>query len=265
MRDPYDGRVPALMRSVAAEVVLPHYRSLAAQDITEKEPDDFVTIADRLAEERLTAGLRLIDADVRVIGEEAVAADPGLLQGIERGALWLVDPIDGTGNYAAGRPPFAIMIALVRDGDTEAGWILDPLTGRLCQAVAGRGAFVNGERVLARPSGAPLPIASLSTRFLTAELRSDYLARTAGRLAQAEPPLCAGEQYPRVVLGENDVALFWRTNPWDHAAGALFVSEAGGLVARADRVPYRIGDTRPGLLAAANPVLWDETAGMLWA
>ena len=77
-------------------------------------------------------------------------------------------------------------------------------------------------------------------------------------------PRCAAEQYPRIVLGINDVALFERTLPWDHAPGALFVEQAGGRVARLDGSAYRLGDRRTGLLAAATPALWDEAAAILF-
>ena len=76
-------------------------------------------------------------------------------------------------------------------------------------------------------------------------------------------PGCAGEQYPRVALGQNDVALFWHALPWDHAPGALWLTEAGGRVARLDGRAYRITDRSTGLLAAATPALWEEARAVL--
>ena len=73
-------------------------------------------------------------------------------------------------------------------------------------------------------------------------------------------PRCAAEQYPRLVLGENDVSIFERTLPWDHAAGVLFVNEAGGKAARPDGSPYRVDEDRTGLIGAASPALWEELA-----
>jgi len=74
-------------------------------------------------------------------------------------------------------------------------------------------------------------------------------------------PRCAAEQYPRLVLGDNDVSVFERTLPWDHAAGVLFLNEAGGKAARPDGSAYRVDDyDRPGLLGAASPRLWDGLA-----
>ncbi|AHE52888.1 inositol monophosphatase family protein [Sphingomonas sanxanigenens] len=261
---PLNAQVDALMRAVSAEVVMPMFRSLAADQIEEKAEDDYVTAADKLSEKRLTEGLLAIDPSTRVVGEEAVAADPTVVAGIEKGAVWIVDPIDGTGNYAAGRPPFAIMVALAVEGTIEGGWILDPITGRMVHAALGAGAFVDGERVHARGTGAALPVAAITTRFLPAGMRERIIERLPGRITEAAPPLCAGEQYPRLVLGENDVAMFWRAQPWDHAPGALFLTEAGGRLARFDGSPYRLGEDRTGLLAAASPDLWDRAAAILF-
>ena len=147
---PLDDAVSSLMRRVAAEVVMPSFRALTAEQIVEKHPGERVTVADRAAEERLADGLVCIRADARVVGEEGVAADPALLPGVEHGAVWIVDPIDGTANYAAGQSPFAIMVALAEDGVVQAGWIFDPVQDRMLRAAAGGGAFVNGRPVAAR-------------------------------------------------------------------------------------------------------------------
>jgi len=255
--------VSALMRQVAAEVVLPRFRNLAAHEISEKAADDFVTIADKESEQRLAEGLARILPEAGMIGEEACAVEPAILDRAGHGLHWIVDPIDGTGNYAAGRPPFGIMVALADGGDVLAGWILDPLTGRLCHASRGAGAFVDGEPCRARETGEPLPIAALAVYFMTPEQRADIAVRAEGRFILVDIPRCAAEQYPRLVLGTNDVSLFERAWPWDHAAGALFLNEAGGRLARRDGTPYVIGDKRHGLLGASSPAMWDFAARIL--
>jgi fructose-1,6-bisphosphatase/inositol monophosphatase family enzyme len=257
-------QVAALMEQVAAEVVLPRYQNLAAHEVSEKAADDFVTIADKESELRLIDGLAAILPDAGMIGEEACAADPSILDRTGNGLNWIIDPIDGTGNFAAGRPPFGLMVALVLDGTAQAGWILDPLSGRICHAASGGGAFIDGERVTARESGAEQPIAALAVYFMTAEQRADIGERAAGKLTLVDIPRCAAEQYPRLVLGQNDISVFERTLPWDHAAGSLFLNEAGGKVARTDGNRYLIGDDRRGLLGAASPRMWDLAAGILF-
>ena len=258
-----DAAVTAMMRSVAADIILPRFRTLAAHEIAEKTPGDLVTIADRESEARLTDRLAALLPGSRVIGEEAAAADPAILDGIGEGVAWVIDPLDGTMNFAEGKHPFAIMIALIADGETQAGWILDPVTGRLCHAALGRGAFVDGERVTARATGGPLPVAAIATYFLTPERRAEIEARAAGRLRLTAIPRCAGEQYPRLVLGQNDLTLFERSHAWDHLPGALFLEEAGGRIARPDGSRYRAAVPGNGLIAASTPANWDEAAMLI--
>lgn len=257
--------VVTLMRAVGRDIVMPRYRNLTADQISEKAADDFVTIADRESEARLAEGLAAILPEAGIIGEEACAADPTILDRAGEGLNWIIDPIDGTGNFAAGRPPFGIMVALADAGVTLAGWILDPLSGRMCHAMLGGGSHIDGERVSARESGDPLPVAALAVYFMTPQERADIERRSAGRFALVDIPRCAAEQYPRLVLGQNDVSVFARTLPWDHAAGCLFLNEAGGRCHRLDGSPYRVGDLRRGLLGASSPRLWDEAAGTLFA
>jgi fructose-1,6-bisphosphatase/inositol monophosphatase family enzyme len=255
--------VAALMAKVAAEIVMPRYQSLGSHEMEEKTPGDLVTIADKESEIALNEGLARILPEARMVGEEACSADPTLLEGLDTGTAWIIDPIDGTNNFASGKPPFAIMVALVADGVAQAGWMLDPVSGRMCHAVAGGGAFVDGSRVQARGSGEALPKAGISTLFMEPEVRTAFLSRAEGKLALADIPRCAGEQYPRIVLGTNDLALFERVLPWDHVAGALFVEEAGGKVARLDGSPYHFWDGRSGLLAAGSPAMWNLSAEIL--
>lgn len=257
--------VVALMQEVARDIVMPRYQNLARDEISEKAADDFVTIADQESEIRLAEGLATILPEAAIIGEEACAADPAILERASEGLNWIIDPIDGTGNFAAGKPPFGIMIALVDGGATLAGWILDPLTGRLCHAMLGGGSWIDGERVQARESGGDLPIAALSVYFMTPEERADIARRSEGRFTLVDIPRCAAEQYPRLVLGQNDISVFARTLPWDHAAGTLFLNEAGGRCQRLDGSPYVVGDTQRGLLGASSPRMWDLAADKLFS
>lgn len=257
--------VVALMRQVARDVVMPRFRNLAAHEISEKAANDFVTIADKESELRLAEGLAAILPEAGIIGEEACAADPTILERAGHGLNWIIDPIDGTGNFASGNPPFGVMIALADAGVTLAGWILDPMTGRLCHALLGGGSHIDGEQVQARESGGDLPIAALAVYFMTEDERADIQRRADGQFAVVDIPRCAAEQYPRLVLGQNDVSVFARTLPWDHAAGTLFVNEAGGCCQRLDGSPYLVGDMRRGLLGASSPRLWERAAQQLFS
>jgi fructose-1,6-bisphosphatase/inositol monophosphatase family enzyme len=258
--------VGQLLREVAATVVSPLFQHLAEGDIEEKAPGEVVTIADRRAEEAITQGLRALLPDSLVVGEEGVAADPETLDLLrEPGPVWLVDPIDGTGNFAAGRGPFALMAALLRGGAPVASWILDPLADSLAVAEAGSGAYVDGVRATLLDSGpatASLRGAAM-TRFLPPPLRAS-VRRGAPALSAVLPGQhCAGHEYVDVVGGRQHFVIFWRTLPWDHAPGTLLVEEAGGVVRRLDGGAYDLTDERRGLLVAANEPIWDEVRGAL--
>jgi fructose-1,6-bisphosphatase/inositol monophosphatase family enzyme len=264
MTDHLTTKIEALLRSVAADIVMPRFRALAAAEISEKSPGDLVTIADQESEVRLAEGLAAILPEARIVGEEATVADPTLLDRLDDGLVWLIDPIDGTSNFVEGKSPFALMIALLDNGVREGGWIYDPVANRLCHALRRQGAFVDHQKVLARETGAVQPVAALATTFMAPEKRADVEARAAGKLIIAPIPRCAGAQYPQIVLGEHDIALFERTLPWDHAAGALFLEEAGGIIRRNDGGVYVTGDGRRGTLGASSQRVWDYTAQVLF-
>lgn len=258
------GDVLAVMQDAARRAILPRYQSLAAHEIDAKAADDVVTIADKEAELILADGLARLLPEAAIVGEEAAHADPALLDRLGDALCWIIDPVDGTNNYAAGKPPFGLMVALSQSGETVAGWILDPLSGRLCHAHRGAGAFVGDERIVARSTGAAPPIAAISLVFMDQSKREAMKAHIAPHYSLVDIPRCAAEQYPRLVLGTNDVSIFERTLAWDHAAGVLFVNEAGGKAARPDGRPYRVDEAHlPGLIGAANEALWDDLAGRL--
>lgn len=252
-------RVADLVREVSAAVIEPRFRSLADGEVVEKTKGELVTVADREAEDLLTAGLAALDPGTPVVGEEAVAADPRTMDALAADRVWLVDPLDGTGNFVWGKPDWATMVALVVGGETAAAWIFQPVTGRLYQAERGSGATVDGERLVAGPRGD-------TTQALTGAVLTGYLDEATR--AQVTPNLdrfgaitagrhCAGTEYPALVEGDTDFVLFWRTLPWDHAPGTLLVEEAGGVAARPDGTPYRPEAGGKGLLVAAGATTWD--------
>ncbi len=252
--------VRAVMRDAAERAIVPRFRALAASDITAKAADDVVTIADTESEAILAEGLARLLPDAQIVGEEAAHADPAIMERLGQGLCWIVDPLDGTNNFAAGKPPFGIIVALADAGEAVAGWIYDPLRNRFCHVRRGAGAFIGDDRVTARTSRETLPVAAISLVFMDPAHREAVKAHIAPHYQLVDIPRCAAEQYPRLVLGENDVSIFERTLPWDHAAGVLFVNEAGGKAARPDGSAYRVDENRTGLIGAASPVLWDELA-----
>ncbi|RVU03895.1 inositol monophosphatase [Novosphingobium umbonatum] len=260
MTDSLTEAVYGVMHNAASRAIAPRYQSLNAADIVEKASDDLVTIADKESEVILAEGLARILPEAAIVGEEAAHADPAILDRLSSDLCWIIDPLDGTNNFAAGKPPFGVLIALSQGGETIGGWIYDVLSGRFCHARLGEGAYVNGERITARTTGHTPPIAAVSVLFADPNRRAALLSGITPHYTMVDIPRCAAEQYPRLALGVNDLSVFERTLAWDHAAGVLFLNEAGGKAAREDGSAYRVDDGRRGLIAAANPALWDDLA-----
>lgn len=246
--------VADLVRHVAAQVHIPLFETGLEHE--EKSPGELVSTVDRQAERLLVEGLRDLTPGVAVVGEEAASADRSLLAALQdQRPVWLVDPLDGTSQFLDGSPDHAIMLALVQAGRTVSALVHQPQHQRTYTAEQGSGTWRNGVRLrrgtaevpdLARLRGAVL------RRFLDADARKAVEAN-ASRFGDLTPATtCAGIEYPRIIEGEADFILFWRTLAWDHAAGALLLTEAGGVAIRPDGSPYRPDDDLAGLLAAAG-------------
>ena len=253
-------QVSTALQQASEEIILPHYQNLKSGDVEEKSPGELVTVADRLSEEFLSESLSKILPEASIVGEEAVEADPSIMDRLNDGLTWVIDPIDGTSNFAAGKPPFGIIIALLENGLTRAGWLYDPLQKRLCHTELGNGAHINGIRIASTNKADGKPVAALATGFMTDEQRTQILAAAEPFYQIVDIPRCAAEQYPRLALGINHISVFERTLPWDHAAGMLFLNEAGGKAARWDGSGYLPADGRTGMLGASSQQLWDEAA-----
>ena len=257
--------VDALIREIAAKEVLPRYRALRQDDIVEKAPGDLVTVADHAVEAALADGLAALLPAARFIGEERCAREPALLDTLGDGLVWVVDPIDGTGNFAAGQPPFAVMVALLRDGVTIAAWIYDPLADRMTSARQGMGTRSNGAPLgTGGQTGGPDDWTGIVSRFAMPDgMAPAVTALEAGIGTTVPTRRCAGHEYVLVAEGSRDFALYWRTLAWDHVAGALLLTEAGGVVERLDGTPYRPGSTGIGLLLARDRRIADHVRALL--
>ncbi|MFD3686654.1 inositol monophosphatase family protein [Nocardiopsis sp. NPDC058631] len=257
--------VTEILREAAEAAVLPRFRSLSEGEVEEKAPGELVTVADREAEELISARLQDVVA-APVVGEEAASDDPGLLRALHREpVVWLVDPVDGTRNFVRGDTGFAVMAALVHHGETVAAWILRPTENRVYVAERGSGTWRDGVRVHRSP--APTDPARLRgavlTRFLDPAVRR-RAEEAAPRFASVGPGAhCAGVDYPRLFEGGQDFVLFHRTLPWDHAPGTLMLTEAGGVCLRPDGGEYRPGDDTVGLLNASDGECWKTVRSLL--
>ena len=161
-------KVTAILREVAAEEVLPRFRALAEHEVRAKDSGELVTVADLAAERQITRRLRDLLPGSQVVGEEATAEEPALLDKFtqEDDWIWVIDPIDGTANFARGKPVFALMVGLVRRGETRAAWILDPIGPRCATAERGAGAWLDGARLALGPPPRVLDRGSLRDLWL---------------------------------------------------------------------------------------------------
>ncbi|WP_371790183.1 inositol monophosphatase [Streptomyces sp. NBC_01471] len=235
--------VDAAVREAAAAEILPRFRQLAAHEIAEKSgPHDLVTVADRGAEEHLTAALTALLPGSVVVGEEAVAADPASYGAIHGDApVWIVDPVDGTRQFVRGEPGFCTLVALVHRGELLASWTYAAALDEMAVAVRGGGARLNGEPLVAgSPApGAELRVATSHPDFTTPEQKKSLLAlRTEG--VRTRPCGSAGLEYLAVARGTLDAVAFNWELAWDHAAGLLLVEEAGGAHLTLTGEPFRV-------------------------
>ncbi len=235
--------VEEAVRKAAAVEIMPRFRQLAEHEVDEKSgPHDLVTIADRQAEEHLTASLTRLLPGSAVVGEEAVHADPAVYGALREDApVWIVDPVDGTRQFVGGDPAFCTLVALAHRGEILASWTFAPALEEMSTAVRGQGAYVNGVRIHSGSpdQGADLRVATAHPLY-TSEADKRALSRLDVPGVVARPCGSAGLEYLRVARGEMDGLAFTWPSAWDHAAGLLLVAEAGGFQSTVDGVPFRV-------------------------
>ncbi|MFJ4965125.1 inositol monophosphatase family protein [Streptomyces sp. NPDC088729] len=235
--------VEAAVRAAAAAEIMPRHRQLAAHEIIEKSgPHDLVTTADRLAEEHLTAALTKLLPGSAVVGEEGVHADPSTYGALKGDApVWIVDPVDGTRQFVRGEAGFCTLVALAHHGEVLASWTYAPVLGEMAVAVRGRGATLNGTPIR---SGTPAPDGVLRVAMshpdYTTEAQKRALLGLRAEGVEARPCGSAGLEYLAVARGDLDAVAFNWEYAWDHAAGLLLVTEAGGAQATLSGGPFRI-------------------------
>jgi fructose-1,6-bisphosphatase/inositol monophosphatase family enzyme len=258
-------RLAAILKQAAREEIMPRFRRLDDGDIqTKTGAFDLVTEADTNAERVITAAIYAHRPDYLVIGEEAVAANPKLLQSnLEDRIVIYVDPVDGTSNFAGGLPLFAVMAAVVQNGEPVAGVIYDPMGDDFIMAEKGCGTwqvFPDG-RSIRQKFASPVPLSEMggtaSTAYLPIEQRRVVLANLA-KVKMLANFRCAGHEYRYAAGGNAHFLAYGKLMPWDHVGGALMMRECGAHVAKFDGSDYRPGDLGGGLLVASDKDSWDE-------
>lgn len=261
MFDSLDRAVFKAMRQAAERAILPRFRDGRSVAADYKSADEAVTAADRESEAILIEQLGPLIPGASIVGEETAHYAPETLTHLSSGTCWIIDPLDGTGNFVAGKTPFGILVALAVDGKPIGGWILDPVTGRMCLGRNGLGAMIDSQPFHITPMAVDhRPVVAITRLFADAERRATLAEKLARNFTVVDSPRCAADQYPRVAAGEHDATLFSRTIAWDHAAGVVFLSEAGGLAQRPDGKPYRCDRPDDGLIVASCPRRWEMIA-----
>ena len=254
-----------LIEGIAGKEVLPRFRALKDHEIRDKGRGDLVTEADLAVEALLSEVLPSLLPGSCIVGEEGVHLEPGLLNRLEGEApVWLIDPVDGTANFADGREPFCVMVALTYRQKTLAAWIYAPLRAEMTEAILGGGALCNGEPVSVAESRSLEEMhGAVHLRYLPERVRR-RVRPGLDRFGSNTELYCAGETYLRLAHGGLDHALFWRAKPWDHAPGELIVREAGGHTAFLDGTPYAPLPPGPtGLIGVAARGNWENVRDAL--
>lgn len=261
----------AALAQAAAEEIMPRFGNLTASQVRRKSSAfDIVTDADEAAEQAVTNQLRARFPGCVVIGEEASGRDPGLLEALGSADLaFLLDPLDGTRNFASGLPLFGSMAAAVMRGEVVAGVIHDPVSGTTALARAHEGAWMqdrSGARARMRVA-TPVPVAEMEgiagTNFLPPALR-ERVGMNLSRLRMTNWFRCAAHEHRLAAAGHCHLLLYNKLMPWDHAAGWLLHREAGGYSAHFDGSSYVPTHTSGGLLYAPDRPSWDALHAALF-
>ena len=253
----------AILREAAKAEIMPRFRRLAAEDVKQKtSATDLVTEADTKAEHFIKREVEKRWPGTLVVGEESVAADPTLLDKLAGADIAItVDPVDGTANFAAGLPLFAVMAAVVVKGETVAGIIYDPVGDDWMLAERGGGAWLrradgySTRLKVSTPVALEDVVAHVSIAFLPRERKPEILANFA-KFRIAANYRVAGHDYRTFASGHCHAVMFNKLMPWDHLPGTLISIEAGGYVRKFDGSLYRPGELGGGLLLATDPDSW---------
>jgi fructose-1,6-bisphosphatase/inositol monophosphatase family enzyme len=251
------------LREAARAEIMPRFRALNADQIRQKSSAlDLVTDADEAAERHITARLKTLFPQCAVIGEESTEKDKSLLSKInEPDLLFILDPVDGTANFASGLPLFGVMAAVVSKGEIIGGLIYDPLGEDWALALRGEGAWFQAldgktrDMKVAQPAPLNQMVGGVSWGYVDEPLRST-LTKNMSKVAAGVALRCAAHEYRLMASGHTHFTFYNKLMPWDHAPGWLIHQEAGGYSALLDGTPYRPDIHKGGLLCAPDQASW---------
>ncbi|TNM61199.1 inositol monophosphatase family protein [Aliirhizobium smilacinae] len=252
------------MREAAKTEILPRFHSVTSDTIRAKTmADDIVTDADIASERVISEKLNARLPGITIIGEEAVSDDASILKRLSHADLAaVIDPVDGTWHFAHGTPMFGSILAIVSGGETIAGIIHYPVLGDFLVARRGQGAFhVAADGTHTRLSvAAPTPVGEMHgfiPLYMFEPDRQKELAQRMLRFLRVTTWRCSAWEYRMLATGAMSFCLNESLKPWDHAAGVLIHSEAGGYAATMTGEPYRPTMTEGHLLTAPDAASWE--------
>ncbi|WFU03593.1 inositol monophosphatase family protein [Rhizobium sp. CB3171] len=253
----------ATVAEAAAREILPRFRNLGVGDISEKTSAvDPVTEADLLAERHITAALKARFPGALVVGEEAYEADRSVVPALADADLaFVIDPVDGTLNFASGLPAFGTILAVVAKGETIAGIIHDPVLGDTVTAMRGAGTYERrrGGQVSRLTVAPAVPLSEMVGSISWSYMDEPDRSRVSANMAKVRMPRslnCSAYEYWLVASGKIHFNGHPKLMPWDHLAGVLVHQEAGGFTAKFDGTPYRPGETTGGIISAPDEESW---------
>ena len=245
-------KVADIISLISQEEVLPRFKHLSVSDIdTKNSSEDLVTVADTKTEKRLTEELTALLPDSLVVGEETAFKDPSVLDFLKDDKpVWVIDPIDGTMNFAYGRSEIGVVVALVYKGETIAGWLFNPVFNRMIMGEKGSGAWYQDKK---------LKVAQVNDLH--------KMTGVVGRRVAFKDPLLpkpvwwgsASFGYMLITSGGTHYSAY-RTKiikPWDHAAGVMLHAEAGGYTAYVDGSRYTPLIGANHLISAPDKEAWN--------
>lgn len=263
--DPH--KIADIIRGVAADKIEPRFRKLAEEEIQEKtSATDLVTVADIEAEEELTRIFKEIDPGCVVLGEEAVSQETismDVLRTPVPERTWVIDPVDGTHNFATGKPIFGTMVSCIQNGTVVAAWIFDVPGNRLVMGQKGAGVQLEGTPITF-PKQDKLPLdhidGFMSRKFLPSHLKPGVDKRLED-IRSVDAYFCAAHEYLDILTQKRHFSIYTKLMPWDHLAGSFLVKEAGGDSRKWDGSAYVPGETEGGLITTHLPAIWADVQG----
>lgn len=256
-------RLRTIVAAAAEAEIVPRFRKIARENERVKSGYlDLVTDADEQAEWHMRDAVAKQFPDALFVGEESVARDKSLLAKIKDADLAIIiDPVDGTGNFAWGLPLFGVIAAVVEKGETVGGLIYDPLGKEWIGAMRGAGAWAMAADGSLRDLKVadPVPVAKMNgvcSWYLMDEPQRSQVVANLAKVTAAFAYRCAAYEYRLIADGRCHFGFHWKLMPWDHAAGVLIHAEAGGYSACLDGTPYAPTKFSGGIMSAPDKVSW---------